>query len=122
MATAAKPRPTKKILLFISIGLAAFLLYLYYLVGLSNIANTIERTNLLYYAFAFIAFIASITFLSLSWHSLLNNLNIQNNIRKDFQLVWVGMFFDAIVPEPGWTGDLVRAYAMSKPPTKTQER
>jgi uncharacterized protein (TIRG00374 family) len=114
MTTAAKPRLTKRVLLFVSFGLLAFLLYLYYLVGLTNIADTIGRTNLLYYSLAFIAFVVSIAFLSLSWHSLLDNLTIQNSIRKDFQLVWVGMFFDAVVPEPGWTGDLLRAYVMSK--------
>jgi len=114
MTTAGRPRLTKRVFLFVSFGLLAFLLYLYYLVGLTNIADIIERTNLVYYASAFIAFVVGIVFMSLSWHDLLDNLAVHNSIRRNFQLVWAGMFFDAVVPEPGWTGDLLRAYVMSK--------
>jgi uncharacterized protein (TIRG00374 family) len=28
--------------------------------------------------------------------------------------MWVGMFFDATVPEPGWSGDLSKAYMLAK--------
>lgn len=29
-------------------------------------------------------------------------------------LTWAGYFFDAILPEPGWSGDITKAYMLSK--------
>jgi len=35
-------------------------------------------------------------------------------MRRMLLLTWAGMFFDATVPEPGWTGDLSKAYMLAK--------
>jgi uncharacterized protein (TIRG00374 family) len=114
MTVALKPRFTKKIFLFVSLGLLILLLYLYYFVGTVNIANVIKQTNLMYYVPAFIAFLVSVFFFSLTWHSLLSNLAIKVRIRRIILFVWVGMFFDVIVPEPGWSGDLTKGYMLAK--------
>jgi len=114
MTVALKPRLTKRILLFVLLGLLTLLLYFYYFVGAVNVADVIKRTNLFYYALAFIATLVSVFFYSLTWHSLLSNLAVKIRIRRALLLTWVGRFFDAIVPEPGWSGDLSKAYMLAK--------
>jgi uncharacterized protein (TIRG00374 family) len=114
MSVAVKPRFTKKILLFVVIGLATLLVYLYYFIGTANVADVLRQTNVFWYTSAFVAFLASVLFYSLAWRSLLHNLNIKTKIREVLLFQWAGMFFDSVVPDPGWSGDLSKAYMFSK--------
>jgi uncharacterized protein (TIRG00374 family) len=114
MTAARKPSFSKKIYLFIGFGLLTLVFYLYYFVGTMNMADIVKRTDFLVYASAFIAFVAGVFFASLTWQSLLGNLAVKVKMRRVFFLMWVGMFFDATVPEPGWSGDLSKAYVLSK--------
>jgi uncharacterized protein (TIRG00374 family) len=114
MTVAAKPRITKRILLFVILGLATLVFYLYYFVGTVNIAAVIRQTNLFYYMSAFVVFLASALFSALAWQSLMNNLAIRIKIRRVLLFVWAGMFFDVTVPDPGWSGDLSKAYLLAK--------
>lgn len=109
-----KPRFTKGILLFVFLGLLAFVLYFFFFVGTVNVADVIKRTNLFYYMSAFIAFSLSIFFSSLTWHNLLSNLAVKTRIRRVFSLMWVGIFLGSIIPEPVLTGDLTKAYLLTK--------
>ncbi len=106
--------PSKRILLFIAVGLVAFILYLNYYVGTGNFIDVIEHANAFYYTSAFTAFVVATFFAALTWNSLLRNLNIRTTIRRTFLLTWAGYFFDATLPEPGWSGDLSKAYMLSK--------
>ena len=114
MTVAAKPRFTKKILLLVTLGLATLVVYLYYFVGTVNIAAVIRQINLFYYASAFVAFLGSTLFSALAWQSLMDNLAIRTKIRRVLLFVWAGMFFDVTVPDPGWSGDLSKAYLLAK--------
>ena len=114
MSVAPKPRLTRRILLFVGIGLAVLVLYLYYFVGTVNVADVIRHTNLLWYSSAFVAFLASAFFYMLAWRSLLRNLDIKTKIREVLLFAWAGMFFDSVVPDPGWSGDLSKAYMLCK--------
>lgn len=114
MTAALKTLFTKRIILFISLGLIAFVLYFYYFVGTMGVIDVIKRANLLYYTAAFIAFLVAVFFSSLTWHSLLSNLSVKTSIRRVLFFMWVGMFFDVTVPEPGWSGDLSKAYMLAK--------
>jgi uncharacterized protein (TIRG00374 family) len=114
MTVSAKPRFNRKILLFVTIGLATLVFYLYYFVGTVNIAAVIRQTNLFFYASAFVAFLASALFSALAWQSLMNNLAVRIKIRKVLLFVWAGMFVDVAVPDPGWSGDLSKAYLLAK--------
>ena len=114
MNAAPSQRFSKKILLFISFGLLTLVLYLYYFVGTVNIVYVISQTDPLYYASAFIAFVVGVFFASLAWHSLLNNLTVKVKIRRILLLMWVGLFFDATVTEPGWSGDLSKSYMLAR--------
>lgn len=114
MAVASKPRLTKRIILFIAIGLATLVFYLLYFVGTTNIADVISQTNIPYYASAFLAFVISVLFSSLTWHSLLKSIDVRISFRRALAFTWVGLFFDSVVPDPGWSGDLSKAYMLSK--------
>ncbi len=109
-----KPRITRRILVFVGIGLTALILYLYYFIGTTNVAAKIEETNPLLYGSAFIAFLASVTFYAIAWQGMLRNLRIRIGIRQALLYAWAGMFFDAVIPDPGWSGDLSKAYMLSK--------
>jgi uncharacterized protein (TIRG00374 family) len=96
------------------VGLIVFVLYLYFFIGASNVLEVLRGTNLYIYSLAFLAFLASLLFYSLAWHSLLHNLHIETTMRKVLLYAWAGMFFDAVSPDPGWSGDISKAYMLSK--------
>lgn len=104
----------KKLLLLIGVGLATLILYLYYFVGTSNITDVIGKTDLLIYSTAFISFTISVFFSSLTWKSLLKNLSVKVSLRQVLLFTWVGLFFDTTVPEPGWSGDISKAYMLAR--------
>lgn len=111
---ALKNLQSKRIILFVAVGLAAFLLYLYYYVGTGNFLDVIKQADLYYYSSAFIAFIVAGIFSAITWHSLMESLKIENSIRRAVLLTFAGYFFDATLPEPGWSGDITKAYMLSK--------
>jgi uncharacterized protein (TIRG00374 family) len=111
---ALKSLQSRKVLLFIAVGLTAFILYLYYYVGTGNFVDVIKRANIYYYTSAFIAFIVAGFFSAVTWHTLLGTLKVKSSIRRALLLTWAGYFFDATLPEPGWSGDLSKSYILSK--------
>jgi len=105
----------KWVSLFAFIGFAVFLLYLYFFTDLAGVASVIVRTNLFFYSMAFICVLAGVAFNALAWHRLLGALTIKVNYRMVFNLSWVGIFVDAIIPG-GWSGDAFKAYLLSRNP------
>jgi uncharacterized protein (TIRG00374 family) len=114
MTVASKPRLSKKVFLFILIGLLTLIAYFIYFVGTVNIVDQIKQVDLYYYAPAFVAFLVSVLFSTLAWRSLLSNLSIKVTVGTALLFMWTGLFFDATVPDPGWSGDLSKAYMLSK--------
>ncbi len=111
---ALKSLQSKKVYLFIAAGLAAFILYLYYYVGTGNFIDVIEQANVNYYASAFVAFVVASFFSAMTWRSLLGNLQVKVDVVRILLFTWAGYFFDATLPEPGWSGDITKAYMLSK--------
>lgn len=114
MPETPKPRLTKRVLVFVVVGLAVLAIYLYYFIGTVNVSDAIKHTNYLLYTSAFLAFLASALFYTMAWRSLLFNLDIKTKIREALLFSWAGMFFDSVVPDPGWSGDITKAYMLSK--------
>ena len=96
------------------IGLFIFLLYLYFFVGITDILVVIQRVNIPYYLLAFASVLASTTFYSLTWQGLLNMLLINAPFRKTFLFTWIGIFVDLLIPAEAISGEISRAYLMSK--------
>jgi uncharacterized protein (TIRG00374 family) len=97
------------------VGFAVFLLYLYFFTDIAGVASVLVRTNLFIYSMAFICVLAGVAFNALAWHRLLESLKIKVNYRLVFNLSWVGIFVDAIIPG-GWSGDAFKAYLLSRDP------
>jgi uncharacterized protein (TIRG00374 family) len=109
-----KSLQSNRIIIFFVVGLAAFLLYLYYYVGIGKFFDVIRSANLLLYTSAFVVFTIGVLFAALTWHSLLRNLSVKASFRRVLLLTWAGYFFDSTLPEPGWSGDISKAYMLGK--------
>jgi uncharacterized protein (TIRG00374 family) len=114
METAKKTFHVNPILLVLILGLVAFILYVYFYVNPSQVIDTLSKTNLAIYAFAFVAYFLFAFFSSLVWHGLLNCLLVKVSKRKTLLLTWVGLFFDATVPQLGWSGEVSKTYLLTK--------
>jgi uncharacterized protein (TIRG00374 family) len=114
VAVAFKNLFTKRVLLFLGFGVTVFVLYFYFYVGTVKIADVLLHANLVYYISAFITFVLAIFFSCLAWRSLLSSLSVKTSVRRALLYIWVGLFFDVTIPEPGWSGDLSKAYMLAK--------
>ncbi len=106
-------RPNKIVVLLL-LGLVAFIIYFYFFIDPAQVVLVISQTNLAYYSGAFIAYAVYVLFSSLVWRSLLNSLSITISWSKALLFTWVGLFFDATVPQLGWSAEISKTYLYSR--------
>jgi hypothetical protein len=104
----------KKGIPLLFIGLFAFLLYIHFFVGFADVVNVFFLANPYYYSLAFIAFLLSMTFYSLTWWILLRILSVKTPFKKPFMFILVGSFVDILIPAEAISGEVSRAYLMYK--------
>jgi uncharacterized protein (TIRG00374 family) len=114
MNTAKRPLRLNVILTVLILGLIAFILYLYFFINPAQVIHILSKTNLAYYACAFIAYFIYAFFSSLVWRSLLSSLSVKISKRKALLFTWVGLFFEATVPQLGWSGEISKTYFLTK--------
>jgi uncharacterized protein (TIRG00374 family) len=114
MSIAKRPVHVNAILPILIIGLIAFILYLYFYVNPAAVISILSRTNLYYYTSAFVAYFLYTFFSALVWRNLLKNLSVKISIRKALLFTLVGLFFDATVPQLGWSGEISKTYMLTK--------
>lgn len=114
MNTTKRPLRLNVILTVLILGLIAFILYFYFFINPAQVVDILSRTNLAYYACAFVSYFMFAFFSSLVWRNLLNNLSVKISKRKALLLTWVGLFFDATVPQLGWSGEISKTYFLTK--------
>jgi uncharacterized protein (TIRG00374 family) len=114
MEPAKKTFRPNLILFLLVAGLVAFILYILFFVNPAQIADTLSKTNLAIYSIAFVAYTLYTLCSSLVWHSLLNNLSVKITRRKAFLFTWVGLFFEATVPQLGWSAEISKTYLLAK--------
>ncbi len=102
----------KRTLPLLVIGLLIFIAYLYFFVGIEEIAEDIKRANLFYYSLAFIAVVLEVFFYALTWQHFLTPLSVKVPFRKTFLYVWVGLFVDLLIPAEAVSGEISKAYLM----------
>lgn len=95
-------------------GLIAFVLYMIFYIDLSEVASILTKTNLTVYAGAFVAYLLYTFCSAMVWHRLLDNLSAKITKSKAFLYTWVGLFFDATVPQLGWSGEVSKTYLLAK--------
>lgn len=113
MSSAPKQTNRKWVALSMIAGLAVLAFYLYSFVGVGNLIMTFESINLFYYMLGFVAVLASVFCLSLSWNNLLSGLQLRISRWRTFLFSWVGLFVDEVIPG-GVSGDFFKAYLISK--------
>jgi uncharacterized protein (TIRG00374 family) len=113
-------RERRRILLrtvpFLAIGLVIFVLYLALFVDIPEMIGIIRRANLVVYSSAAFILILDTFLFTLTWHFLLLPLSVKVPLRKTFAYVWVGLFADLLIPAESVSGEVARAYLMSKEP------
>jgi hypothetical protein len=102
----------KKSVPLLLLGLFAFLLYIHFFVGFTDIANTFLLADPFYYSLAFVTFLLSVTFYALTWWRLLHILSVKTTFKKPFLFTWVGTFVDLLIPAESVSGEVSRAYLM----------
>jgi uncharacterized protein (TIRG00374 family) len=114
MTAEKTPIRLNAILIILILGLAAFIVYLYFFINPAQVIDILLKTNLVFFAGAFIAYFMFAFFSALVWRNLLNNLSVKISIRKSLMLTWVGLFFEATVPQLGWSGEISKTYFLTK--------
>ena len=114
MKNLKRPLSQKVILAVLILGLMAFVVYFVLFINPAQVVDIVSKTNLACYATAFAAYSLFALFSSLVWRNLLSNLSVNINTRKTLLLTWVGLFFDAIVPQLGWSAEASKTYMLTK--------
>jgi uncharacterized protein (TIRG00374 family) len=114
MTTVSRPLSQKVILAVLILGLVAFVLYFVLFINPVQVVDIVSKTNLAYYVSAFAAYSLCALFSSLVWHNLLSSLSVKISTRKTLLFTWVGLFFDATVPQLGWSSEVSRTYMLTK--------
>jgi uncharacterized protein (TIRG00374 family) len=114
MEPAKKTLRPNLMLVLLFAGLLAFILYIVFYVNPAQVVDTLSKTNLAIYSIAFVSYMLYTFCSSLVWHSLLNNLSVKITRRKAFLFTWVGLFFEATVPQLGWSAEISKTYLLAK--------
>jgi uncharacterized protein (TIRG00374 family) len=105
----------KRLIPFILLGLAIFILYLFFFVGLADVAQSLRHANLFYYSLTFVALGLGMLFFSLAWQSLLHPMSEKKtSLSKFFIFAWIGDFVNILFPGEPVSGEISKAYLMSK--------
>jgi uncharacterized protein (TIRG00374 family) len=116
-----RPKLIKRFLPFLLIGLIVIVCYLCFFVNVKEMITLLRSVNPLYYSLAVIALLLDTLFFSLTWHYFLDPLSIKVPFRKTLLFVWAATFVDILVPAESVTGDISRAYLMSKETGETEQ-
>ncbi len=114
MSTAKKTLRFNPIVLVLILGLFAFITYVYFYINPAQVVSILSKTNLSIYSAAFISYFLFAFFSSLVWQGLLNCLSAKVSKRKTLLFTWVGLFFEATVPQLGWSGEISKTYLLAK--------
>ena len=114
MSPLKKPFHINAVLLVLILGLIAFIVYIYFFVNPVQVVSILSKTNIAIFAGAFIAYLLYSLCSSLVWQRLLNSLSVKITKRKAFLFTWAGLFFEATVPQLGWSGEVSKTYLLTK--------
>ena len=100
------------------IGLAIFILYLYFFAGFNQIFTILKGVNAgqyaVFYALAIGTVLLGNLFWLLSWRTVLSTLKVKISVKNAFLYYWTGYFVDLVVPCETVCGELTRLYLVHK--------
>jgi glycosyltransferase 2 family protein len=118
LSSVSKYLSIRSSVLFMVGGLVAFIIYLYFYIGIPKILKVINGINSAQYAFfytlALVAVLASVLCWSLAWNSILRVCSIKIRLRRIYLYYWVGYFSDLVLPCATICGELTRLYLVQK--------
>ena len=101
---------------FLIIGILFFGLYLVLFVDIPEMINELGNVNLMIYSLAACALVSDTLLFTASWHYLLLPLSVRISLRRAFTYVWIGIFADLLIPAESVSGEVAKAYLLSKEP------
>lgn len=107
-----------KLAAFTFLGLAVFVLYLYFFVGFGDLMEVFKRVNpyeySAYYSLTIIVMVLSMLFYSMSWNELMKTLSIKVGLKNAFLYCWLGNFVDLILPLETISGEITRIFLVQR--------
>jgi uncharacterized protein (TIRG00374 family) len=114
----SKAFSVKRSVLVMVAGLVAFIIYLYFFIGIPKILRVLSGINSVQYAFFYslslLAVLASVFFWSAAWNSILRSLSVKISYHRAYLFYWVGYFSDLVLPCATVCGELTRLYLVKK--------
>jgi len=101
-------------LLFILIGLLAFVLYLVFFVDINEMIAIIKQTSLPVYLLSFVATVVEVVFFTFAWHHLLILLSAMVSVKRAFIYAWASNFIDLLLPAESVSGEISRIYFITR--------
>lgn len=98
------------------IGLLVFVVYLVFFVNIGEMIEKISQANPFIYALTFVAALLDVFFFALAWRYLMRALSVRVSVWKTYVFIWVSIFIDSIIPAESVSGEISRAYLMSREP------
>lgn len=95
-------------------GLALFLIYLYFFIGFSNIAEAFSRVNLEFFLLAVLMTVIDLLLFAFTWHYLLRSVSIDISFIKSFTYVLTGIFIDILIPAESVSAEISKIYLMKR--------
>ncbi len=114
MTQTKKPFRLSLITIILILGLVAFVAYFVLFVNPGQVIEILSTINPFVYAGAFATYCFYVFFSSVVWRQLLDSLSAKISSGKAFLYAWVGLFFDATVPQLGWSAEVSKTYLLSK--------
>jgi uncharacterized protein (TIRG00374 family) len=103
-------------LILLLIGLLVFVVYLVFFVNIGEMIEKISQANPFIYFLTFVAALLDVFFFALAWRYLMRALSVRVSIWKTYIFMWVSIFIDSIIPAESVSGEISRAYLMSREP------
>ncbi|HLN89763.1 MAG TPA: lysylphosphatidylglycerol synthase transmembrane domain-containing protein [Candidatus Binatia bacterium] len=99
-------------------GLVAFVIYLYFFIGIPKILRVLSDINssqyAFYYSLALACVLASVFVWSTAWNSILRTLSINISYRNAYLYYWASYFADLVLPCATLCGEITRLYLVEK--------
>ena len=114
MNAAKRPFQNKVILAVLILGLVAFIVYFIIFINPVQVVDILSKTTPVFYVPAFLSYFMFAFFSALVWRGLLGNLSEKISFRKALLFTWVGLFFEATVPQLGWSGEVSKTYMLTQ--------
>jgi uncharacterized protein (TIRG00374 family) len=110
-----KTKFTWKTVMFPLLGIVGFFLYIYlFQVDILGIIETAKTANLPLFGLAIVCGLIEVFFYTVSWRTLTNHLDIKMSLKKAYLYVWYGLYVDIIVPAESISGEVTRAYLVTR--------